>query len=1248
MKTAKEYTISYPDDLPIVARRREIIEAIRNNQVLIIAGETGSGKTTQLAKMCLEAGRGRKGRIACTQPRRIAAISVAERVAEELGDEAGLVGYKIRFQDQSRRTTKIKFMTDGILLAEAHGDRLLSAYDTVIIDEAHERSLNIDFLLGLLKQLLARRPELKVLVTSATMDTEKFSRTFNNAPVIEVSGRCWPVQVRYQPLDPDKEEEGEQSYVDQAVAAVLALRREDASGDILVFMPTERDISETVDSLGAALAGRESPGIYPVILPLFGRLSPGEQKKIFQPVRGQKIVVATNVAETSITVPNIRAVVDTGLARLASYNVRARTSKLPIVRISRASCDQRLGRCGRVGAGICVRLFSEEDYASRPEYTTPEILRSNLAAVILRMTFLRLGDPAMFPFIDPPSSRAINDGYALLEELGGLDRQRSLTAKGRLMARLPLDPRISRMIIEARDNNALREVVVIASALSIQDPRLRPPEKKAEADAAHARFSTVPSDFYFFLELWDAYSAILASLKSLSRMRKFCRSHYLSFQRMREWRDIHEQISMILAEEPGFAMNSVPAPVAAVHRAILAGNLRNIAMKKEKNLYLGSGGREIMVFPGSGRFGKSGPWIMAAELVETSRLYARTVADIEPEWLEPLAGNLCRSSWSEPHWEKKRGQVAAYEKVTLFGLVIVARRRVNFGPIAPEEARAIFIQSALVQGELAGDYDFLLRNQALLEKLEGMEDRLRQRDIVVDEHTIAGFYDLRLGPEVRDQQSLNRWLKEAGAGETLVLGEQDLLLQLPEAASLEQFPALLRAGDFELALAYRFAPGQEDDGVSVQLPATVLPWLKPEFFEWLVPGLLVEKVTFLLKGLPKATRRLLVPVPQTALALVRDLPMYRGSLYRSLEQVLFDSFRVRVAAREWPIATLPPHLRFRYCLLDKQGQMLKSSRDFNALKELAGTGQTLGSPQLADLRSQWERKDITLAQLDGTPSRLPVSGRDGGVQGYVYPGLAPETGNRVDLRLFDREEEARQSTRRALLALYSAEFAKQMKAAKKELAIQRSQWALLEGIASHEQFNAALHDAVFFEIFRIGEGSLPSAMEFAARVEELRKSGILPRAREVFSSMVLLLQERRATLDCINRYAAMGGAGEGFDQYRHDVALIVPQDFLESLLLPRLPALCRYLKALRIRVERAHVSPGKDRDRAQEVAPHEARFVQAAGHRPFSVELQAHLRQYREMIEEFKVSLFAQELGTAFPVSAQRLEKKWREMEPFC
>ena len=1234
-------TISYPDDLPIVARRAEIVEAIRQHQVLVIAGETGSGKTTQLPKMCLEAGRGLRGRIGCTQPRRIAAISVAERVAEELGEQGALVGYKIRFKDQTSRATRVKFMTDGILLAEAQHDRRLAAYDTIIIDEAHERSLNIDFLLGILKQLVERRPELSVIITSATIDTAKFSRHFGGAPVIEVSGRTHPVEVRYQPIDPDQEDEGEQSYVEQAVAAVVGLRSE-GRGDILVFMPTERDILETVDSLDDALGRGDRHGPAPVVLPLFGRLSAGDQKKIFQAVKAQKIVVATNVAETSITVPGIRAVVDTGLARLASYNPRARTSKLPVVPVSRASCDQRKGRCGRVGPGICVRLFSEEDYVNRPEYTPPEIVRANLAEVILRMINLRLGEPERFPFVDPPSGRAIRDGYALLDELGAIDEKRRLTPHGKVMAKLPIDPRIARMIIEARDQNALREVAVIASGLSIQDPRLRPPGKEAEADSAHARFAGAASDFLFFLAVWDAYHTVLDSLGSLGKMRKFCKAHYLSFLRMREWRDIHEQICLILAEEPGFAMNTLPAPPAAIHKAILSGNLRNLGLKKEKNLYQGAGGREIMVFPGSGQYGKSGQWIMAAELLETSRLFARTVATIEPEWIEPLARGITRSTYSDPHWEKGRGQVVALERVTLFGLTIVAGRKVSYGRIKPEEARQLFIQAALVGGELRGDYAFLVHNQALLARLEEMEDRLRQRTIMVDDAALSAFYEARLGTEVRDQQSLNRWLKLPENRQHLLMTEEDLVAGSPDGEALSQFPPTLAVGDFELILSYRFAPGAEDDGVTARIPVSLLSHLRPEVFEWLVPGLLLEKVTFLLKGLPKATRRLLVPVPQTAAELVKDLVPYRGSLYQALAQAISDGYRVRVAAREWPMEALPNHLRFRFALVDADGRELAVSREFGELAASAQTGGGLDTQRLGDLAVRWERKAITPEQLAETPVSLPVSDADGVLIGYVHPGLFVDGQQGVGQRLFPTAAAAEASTQEALLHLYCVEFGKQVKALRKDLAVGSSQWALCEGLGSMEELNGRIWRLVMTTVFAMDGGRIPDAAEFAATVEAVRRQGVAVLAREVFAGVLAVLRERRTTLDALG---VLSGQSAWLAELRKQVALIVPPSFPEGMTKQRFPSLCRYLKALRIRGERARVAPFKDAAKAAQVAVHEERFMLAATSPRSSDELIRRLGEYREMIEEFKVSLFAQELGTTFTVSPKRLEEKWREVE---
>ncbi|MDA8164160.1 MAG: ATP-dependent RNA helicase HrpA, partial [Desulfobacteraceae bacterium] len=1089
--------IHVPSTLPISAQQDTIMQALQENRVIVVAGETGSGKTTQLPKMCLAAGLGQKRLIGCTQPRRLAATSVAARVREELGAEgAGLVGYKIRFQDRTSRATRIKFMTDGILLAEAQGDPLLRAYEAIIVDEAHERSLNIDFLLGILKRLLARRADLKVIVTSATIDTAKFSRHFGEAPVIEVSGRTYPVEVRYLPSEEEPDEEV--SSVDRAVAAVLDLKRRERSGDVLVFMPTERDIREAADSLAEAWKGSEG-GAWsrePLILPLFGRLSGADQNRIFAPHAGQKIVIATNVAETSVTVPGIRYVVDTGLARIAAYNVRARTTKLPVKPVSRASADQRRGRCGRVGPGVCLRLFSEEDYNNRPEYTLPEILRSNLAEVILRMISLRLGDPAEFPFIDPPSSRAIRDGYSLLRELGAIDAADRLTERGRIMARLPLDPRISRMIVEARDRNCLTEVTVIAAALSIQDPRVRPAEKEAEADAVHARFQDKGSDFFSYLNLWQTVRSTMEQVKSQSRLRKFCKTHFLAYQRLREWLDVHEQIWAVLEEEngpardgrrrPAFLANVLPAPADAVHQALLSGNLRHIGLKKAKNLYQGAGGKEMMVFPGSGLYNTAGQWLMAAELVETSNLYARTVAAIKPEWLEPLAGDLCRYSHSSPHWEKSRGQVVALEKVTLFGLVIAANRRVNFGRIAPAEARRIFIQSALLEGEVRGRYPFLDRNRELVARLEGLEDRVRQRDILVDDQTLFQFYDERLPADVHDEAGLTRLLRRGG-GDSLLMREEDLLRRAPGAEQLGQFPEQLALGEFSVPLSYKFQPGGEEDGVGVTLPVSLLSRVAPETFEWLVPGLLPEKIVFLLKGLPKNLRKRLVPIPQTAETLLRELVPGQGSLYGQLERLIAERYGIEVHRSHWPLADLPPHLKMRFSLTDHQGKVLAASRELADLAQVRPPAA--GGGLHPALKKKWERQGIATWDFAGLPERITIEGENGQFNGFAFPGLAVEGTDTVDIRLFATEAESRQATREGLLVLYRNVFPKPFKAARKDFALEQTDWALYEGIGGHEEVNRRLLAAILHHIFETGEGRIPDQERFERKVAEIRADG---------------------------------------------------------------------------------------------------------------------------------------------------------------
>lgn len=1222
-----------------MAKKDEIIAALHSHQVLVITGETGSGKTTQLPKMCLAAGLGRFGLIGCTQPRRVAAVSVAARVAEELGGQgAEIVGHKIRFADRTGRRTRIKFMTDGILLAETHADPLLRAYDTLIIDEAHERSLNIDFLLGILKNLLPRRPDLKIIITSATIDTEKFSRAFANAPIIEVSGRSYPVEVWCRPLAEVLAAEEEVTYIDQAVDAVLELRRLDRKGDILVFMPTERDIVETMEAL-ADLRFKDA-----ILMPLFGRQTVADQGRVFAPAPGQKIVVATNVAETSITVPGVRYVVDAGLARISQYNVRARTYSLPVSPISRASADQRLGRCGRVAPGICVRLYSQEDYDNRPQFTLPEIMRANLAEVVLRMLYWGLGDPATFPFVDPPHPRAIKDGFAILFELGAIDEAKRLTPRGRLMARLPLDPMISRMLVEGRENNALRETTIIAAALSTQDPRERPIDREKEADAMHARFADPQSDFLSLLKIWDTYHLTWEQIKSQGKMRKFCKSHFLSYNRMREWRDIHEQICLVLAEQDGFVQNTEDPGYDAIHRAVVSGHLRNIAAKKEKNFYTGAHGKKIMVFPGSGQFNKAGAWIVAAELVETTRLYARTVATIKPEWLEPLAGPLCRSTWSEPHWEKDRGQVVALEKVTLFGLVLVPGRKIHYGRINAQEARQIFIQSALVEGEIRGHYDFLAHNQRLVAEIEAMEDRIRRRDLLVDDRILFSFYDERL-PDLCQQAALNRIIKERGSDDFLKMTIEDILRHAPGAEHLALFPVELRIRDIGLKLSYSFAPGTEEDGVSVYLPVDLKGDIGPEVFEWLVPGLLQEKITFLCKGLPKALRKYLVPIPEAVALLQARLIPYEGSLYSALARHLGAFYKVRIEPEHWPLETLPDHLRMRICVLDRQGKEVLATR---RPADLVGLSVPMGiDRRLLALKKTWERQGLAPETFPDLPERISLPAASDLPSGFAYPGLAAEHDGTVAVRLFPTDKERTEASREGLLQLYSQAFKNELKVLKKELAIGRTNWPLYAGLGDHDGINRDLVRFVLLDIFACGSGILPSRVQLHKTIKAHREGGLFAKGLELKALVREVLAERKATLDLIGKFEAMAipAGRQRLLECRHWCEQVVPVDFLRTMSRLRLAKAPRSLKAIRIRAERAHVSPAKDEAKAMQVRVHEERLqevMEGIGTR--SARQGKCMAEYAEMVEEFRISLFAPEIKAAFPVSGKRLEEKWQEL----
>jgi ATP-dependent helicase HrpA len=1231
--------LSYLAELPITEKRALIVEAIRDHQVLVITGETGSGKTTQIPKMCLEAGRGTRGWIGCTQPRRIAAITVAHRVAAELGTAGrGLVGYKIRFQDSLSRRTRIKFMTDGILLAEAQHDRMFKAYDTIIVDEAHERSLNIDFLLGLLRRILPRRPELKVIITSATIEPEKFSQAFHGAPILEVSGRTYPVEVWYRPLDAADGDEGEATLVDQAVAAVDFLKGAGERGDILVFMPTESDIRETVQRL-------EERG-YPHtrVFPLFGRMAATDQERIFEPHAGEKIVVATNVAETSVTIPGIRTVIDTGLARLPQYNARSRTQLLPVVPISQASADQRKGRCGRVAAGLCLRLYPQEDYLARPRHTPAAIQRANLAEVILRMLALKLGDIQEFPFLDPPSPAAIKDGFAVLRELGAVDGHRHLTALGATMAKLPLDPRLARILLQARKEGSLREALVIAAALSIQDPRERPTDQEAHADQIHARFRVPHSDFATLLRIWEAYQRHRQAGSSQTQLRRFCKDHFLSYRRMREWAEIHEQIQEIVNEGGRFHINAAPAAYDGIHRAIVSGYLSNVALRKERNLYLGTRGRQAVIHPGSGLFQKGGSWIVAAELVQTTRLYARTVATIEPEWVEELGSHLARRSYSEPHWEKRRGQVLAYERVTVYGLPVAERRKVNYGAVHPAEARAIFIRSALVDGELPGRYGFLTHNQALVQEIEAMEHRTRRCDLLATEETLFRFYDERL-PAIADTRSLDRFLKTEGGDAVLRMSLEDLLQAAPEAQLLERFPETLRWGEAEIPLRYTFRPGDDDDGVTATIPVHLAPRLPATLFDWLVPGLLVEKVALLLKALPKSRRRRLVPLQVFANRIMERLRFQDGDFCERLSRAVEELAGMTVAPEQWAQDMLPPHLRMRFAIVTTDGSIVAAGRDFRSL--LAGALGRHVDHIWEQARAYWEKEAIGCWNFGPLPDRIEL-GTDGlGIGRYAYPGIVNE-GDSVAIRLFAAPEEALEASRGGLLALTRMALATEIQQLQGGWKFPRDMEKLLSFLGGWKEANARLHDYLVRELLGNEPCERPSREGLERSVENLRgRLGELAKPR--YDRVLAVVAQRHKVheeLEHLRRRASGNAAARHIlEGLRGELEELVPGDFLRRHADRCMAELPRYLGALRVRAQRAYASPEKDRLKAEHLGIHRERYAALKAALPVHPrpEQVRFLEDFRWMLEDYKVSLFAPEIKTRLPISSKRLEAKWQE-----
>ncbi len=1013
--------LDYPGDLPVSERKDDILQAILENQVVIICGETGSGKTTQLPKICLEAGRGVAGYIGHTQPRRIAARSVANRIAEELRQPLGkAVGFKVRFSDHTSSESLIKLMTDGILLAETQNDRFLDQYDTLIIDEAHERSLNIDFLLGYMKWLLPRRPDFKLIVTSATIDPERFSRHFDNAPIINVSGRTYPVEIRYRPmLETEEGDETGDELQRGILAAVDELHRE-STGDILVFLIGERDIRETAESL------RKHHPVDCEILPLYSRLSNAEQEQIFKPHKKRRIVLSTNVAETSLTVPGIRSVIDAGHARISRYSHRSKLQRLPIENISQASANQRAGRCGRVGPGVCIRLYSEADYLSRPEFTEPEILRTNLAAVILQMKALGLGDLGDFPFLEPPDERMVRDGLRTLQEINAIDDQRRLTEIGKKLYKLPVDPRLARILLAASDENSLTEVAIIVSALSLQDPRDRPTDKAQVADQRHARFKDENSDFMSYLKIWADFQEQKKHLSN-SKLRQYCRDSFLSYLRLREWEDIHQQILQVAKGELALRFNMAPSEYGEIHKPLLTGLLSYVSFKQEGSEYLGARGLKCQIWPGSSLFKARPKWIMSAEQVETTKVFARTVAKIEPEWVEKCGAHLVKKTYHEPHWEKKAARAGVLEKVTLFSLTITNGRRVPLENIDPKQARELFIRHALVQMEYDSKAPFFIHNRDLLAAADYLQQKGRRVDLVADEEWIYQFYDGKIPEEVVSGVAFEVWRKQAERNNPNVLKmTQEDITRKEEGLDTLNFPDELKIGAIRIPLEYRFEPGHEDDGVTAIIPLHLLNQLPPEPFAWLVPGLLREKLVALIKNLPKQTRKHFVPAPDYADKVLPQLDFGQGKLTQQISAALRRIEGFTILDKEWSEEGIPLHLRMNFALVDDAKKVIARAHDLNELKQKHAAAavenfQELAQEELAMTgRKEWDFGDLADRYQSG--------------QIHGYPALVDE-GDTVGLRVFDTVEKAAAAQERGLVRLFRLAMAKELKYLRKNLTI---------------------------------------------------------------------------------------------------------------------------------------------------------------------------------------------------------------------
>jgi len=1235
-KSARQYQLrlqnkpvtSYPDDLPVSQKHDQIVTAIKNHPVIIICGETGSGKTTQLPKMCLDAGLGIAGMIGHTQPRRLAARSVANRIAEELKTQPGnVVGYKVRFSDSLGENSLIKLMTDGVLLSEIHHDPFLNQYDCIIIDEAHERSLNIDFLLGYLKQLIRKRQDLKIIITSATIDPQRFATHFDNAPIIEVSGRTFPVEVEYRDTE---NSEGETRDLQLAIADCVDEITHHSYGDILVFLSGERDIRETADYLSKQNLHNTE------ILPLLARLSAAEQNKIFKLSGGKRrIILSTNVAETSLTVPGIKYVIDSGLARISRYSWRSKIQRLPIERISQASANQRKGRCGRVSAGICYRLFSEDDFNLRSEFTEPEIQRTNLAAVILQMEQMQLGHVENFPFVEPPDPRLVSDGYKLLYELGAINEHHKITAIGKQLARLPIDPKLGRILIESVKENCLSETLIIVSALAVQDPRERPLNKQQAADEAHKKFTDKKSDFISWLNIWNKYHLTKNELSG-NKLRKWCKDHFISWLRMREWIDTHRQIKKMLVELK-LKFNSSEAGYDPIHRALITGFLSQVGFKDEGHEYQGCRQRKFHIFPGSGLFNHGPKWVVASDIVETQKVYARHLAKIEPQWIAEKASHLIKHSYTEAHWEKKSAQVAATRKSTLFGLLINPGNKINYGPVNPQEAREIFIRSALVQGDFECRHDFYNKNRQLIDEIETLEAKSRRQDILIDDNDLYAFYDQHLPADIYSGPQLNKWVKNNATGH-LILNIDDLMKQNADHVSDNLFPDTILINDIQFPLEYHFDPSHHCDGVTLITPAAGLASLNSTVCDWLVPGLLLEKMTELIRSLPKQLRKNFVPAPNFAELCFDELTPGNTSLTLSMSAHLKKITGTDIPYDAWHTDKLADYLQFNFRVISADGKTLQQSRDLNFLQRTYSDFKDDSQP--IKTTHQFEQDDVDYTILDKIPKDVEIN--NNGIIMKAFPVLvttgSASKARQVDVRIINSKHEAQEKHFAGLRQLFINALSQPVKHLKARLSAQQNLCAKYISIGTCEQLKTQI---IFRIIDQLFTQHLPkTTAEFESLLEN--RQDIDEKTTEFIALLSEILNlyhslKKKLKNPPLNWLDAMTDIQDQLNNLLHnDFVLTTPS---ENLINYR-----RYLKAIEKRLDKIQANPDRDRKSRIEISALWAEYKKRADALTSNQQRSTQLEQYRWLLEEYRISLFAQEIGTLSPVSAKRLKKIWNDI----